>query len=183
MKRYTTFDSNTELNGSTVLSFIININHQNIEKILKTRQLDNIDPEQWYPMQDVLDVFNDISETLNASANFVAIGVAAGEQGLQNLPPNVASMSIAEFFVFYEKVYQTRHRNGDAGYVKTEKVDDNHLIIRMKTPYPDDTMYGVFYAYARHFIPKNKHFTLQYDETLKRRENGGEETVCHLYIN
>lgn len=183
MGRFQSFDPKAELSGATAYAFLININHENIENILRAHHLDNIDPERWYPVQSVLDVMSDISEGFDYSSNFVAIGLAAGELGLKNLPPGAEKFSIEDFFVAYEKIYLTRHRNGDAGWIKTEKAGDSHLIVHARCPYPDDVTYGVLYAYARRFTPPGKRFILRYDEHALRHDDGGEATVIHVILS
>ena len=181
MSRFTSFDPNAELGGATAVSFLTNINHENIEQILKKHHLDDIKLDQWYPLQSVLNVMSDISEGMDYSANFVAIGLEAGVLGTKMLPPSMANMSIAEFMVAYEQIYHTRHR-GNAGYLKTEQLSDSHVRIVTCMPYPDDVCYGVFFAYARHFCPPNKRFTIVYDTDHQNRDDGGAETIYHIYI-
>lgn len=65
MPRYQSFDPNTELNGRTVLAFITSIKHSDIKTILEKHQLDQVDPNQWYSLQLVLNVLSDISDNAN----------------------------------------------------------------------------------------------------------------------
>ncbi len=183
MGRFQSFDPKAELSGGTALAFLININHENIENILRAHHLENIDTERWYSLQSVLNVMSDISEGFDYGSNFVAIGLAAGELGIKMLPPSMANFTVEEFFIDYEKTYLARHRNGDVGWVKTEKLDDSHFIIRTRTPYPDDVVYGVFYAYVRRFTPPGKRFVLRYDENAPRHDEGGEETILHITLS
>jgi hypothetical protein len=183
MPRYVAFSPTTEITGGAILAFITNINYDNIEYILRRHNLDKIDPKQWYSHQLALNVLSDISEGQNASPNFVAIGMAAGELGAKNLPPHMLSMTLIDFVTAYATVFQSRHRNGDAGYVITERIDNNHVTLRFKSPYPDDFMYGVLYGYARYYTGEKRRFTLRFDENHKRREQGGDETVLHLQLD
>lgn len=182
MSRFTAFDPRTEINGRTASSLFTNINHTEIEDILRRHGFEQIDPDKWYPIQSILDVLRDVSKGDNSSSNLVAIGMEAARLGIQALPPQVSHLSIGEFFIEYGKIYQLRHRSGDIGYVRTEIVDADHVILYTKMPYPDDLGYGIFFTYARHFCPKNKRFLLQYDENVARRDNGGEETLYHIYL-
>lgn len=180
MPKYTC-DPQTELMGRTALSLIENIQHHNIAPILKQHGLDTIDPDRWYKMQDVLNVLSDISEGTNAMSNFVSIGIAAAE--LSVLPPEMEKMSLAEILTAYGKIYKIRHRGGDAGEVNVEQVAPNHFKLTMQIPYPDDVFYGVMYGYTRRFRPPGAHFVVKYDENVKRRDDGGEETVVHIILS
>ncbi len=183
MGRFQSFDPNAELSGATAYAFLININHENIENILRSHHLANIDPERWYSLQSVLNVMSDISEGFDYSSNFVAIGLAAGELGIKMLPPGMGNLTVEQFLNDYEKTYLARHRNGDVGWVKTEKLDDSHFIVSARTPYPDDVVYGVFYAYVRWLTPPGKRFILRYDENAIRHDEGGEATIIHVTLS
>ncbi len=180
MPKYTC-DPQTELMGRTALSLIENIQHQDIKPILRKHNLDSINPDTWYKMQDVLNVLSDISDGDNAMSNFVSIGISAAE--LSVLPPEMEKMSLAEILMAYGKIYNIRHRGGDAGEISVEQVSNNHFKITMKIPYPDDVFYGVMYGYARRFRPAGAHFVVQYDETAKRRDDGGEYTIVHITLS
>ncbi len=183
MPTYQAFDPNTELVGRTALSMTSNIMQDEYIDILKRHGLEQIDPEAWYPVQSLLDVFNEIARGgFNASPIFVSIGMAAARLSLESMPPQLKALPWQTFFTSYDKVWQSRHRNGDVGRVTTEYVDDNHLVLRFRSPYPDDIFYGAFYAYTRHFKPAGKNFSVTYDDKLLPRDKGGNETVIHIQV-
>jgi hypothetical protein len=96
----------------------------------------------------------------------------------------LSNLSPVDFFMHYGEVYQSRHRNGDAGFIRAEKTSDTHVKVSMKTPYPDDLYYGVIYAYARYLaVKQGKQFTVKYDEKLPRRDNGGSVTIVDITIS
>lgn len=177
MPKYTC-DPRVELTGQTVLSLVQNIQHQDIEPILKKHNLNSVDPNAWYFLQDVLNVLSDVSDTEDAMTNFISIGIAAVEVGY--IPPEMQSMTVAEFLTAYGKIYQIRHRGGDPGSVTIETVSPNHLKLILKIPYPDDVFYGIMYAYTRRFRPAGAKFLVRYDDTVPRREEGGEATILHI---
>jgi len=43
-------------------------------------------------------------------------------------------------------------------------------------------MYGIFYAYARHFRSAGERFVMLYDEAIPHRDKGGEKTVIHILL-
>jgi hypothetical protein len=174
-----TCDPNLEIGGHSARSLLESINRDNYFEILEKHGFTNIDPHAWYPVQDLLDVINDINERGGAMMDFVSIGVAAGANSI--LPPEIQALSLSEFFMAYGKVYQRIYRNGDAGEIQVKMVKGNHLAITLRgVPYPDDLMYGVFYGLARRFARDEEQFTLAYDNILSRRDNGGEYTTINL---
>ncbi len=175
---YQSFDPNTEIIGYNVLSFIQNVQAEEIKPILAQSGLDQIEPEAWYPQQKWLDVLTTLSGRSSAMFNFVAIGTAIAETAF--LPPEVERMSFEQVIFAINDFYQMQHRNGDAGEIKVDKAAENHIILHVRVPYPDDLEYGTAYGFARRFLPPKTHFTVRYDEDCVRCEQGGEETVIHI---
>jgi hypothetical protein len=174
-------DPGTELRGNTVQAFLQSVMHPDFANILAKHGFADIDPDIWYPLQDVLNVMRDISQGSNATMSLVSIGIAAAENSAY--PPEVEALPADQFFALYCDVYPTRHRGGDAGWVEFEKVSHDHLILRFQSPYPDDMLYGLVYGYARRFFGKGTHFSVMYDDEVLRRDQGGEVTVVHIYLD
>lgn len=180
---YQTFDPKAELNGTSAMMFSNSIMHDDLEDILKRRGLDSIDPNGWYPLQSLLDVFNDIAEGRNASSTFVSIGMATAELSInQMLSADLKSLSLAEFWQSYPDVWLARHRKGDVGYVTCVVEDERNITLTFRAPYPDDMIYGLVYGYTRYFRPKGSHFSVAYDQDMPTREAGGYETILHIHI-
>ncbi len=178
MTVYQSFDEKTEIIGQNVLAFIQNIKVGDIRPILERHQLVDIDPTAWYPLSKWLDVLTDISNESDSTFNFVAIGMAIAQTAV--LPPEVENMTFEEFMFGLDTFYQMQHRNGDAGTIKVEKPEKNHLIIKVRVPYPDDLEYGTAYGFAKRFLPRGTKFIVKYDENTPRREEGGEYTIIHI---
>lgn len=173
-----TCDPNIQVTGTAIIPLFTNLEHEQIQPVLEKHKLDQIDQSQWYPVQKMLDVFSDISELPGSMFNFVAIGMAATEYGYDNLPPEMKTMSLDALLLTYSRIWQQRHRNTTSEMIKTEMVDPHHIRITVTTPYPDDLMYGIFYAYARKLLKTP--FTVKYDDNVVRRDEGGEVTVIHI---
>ncbi|NDJ79033.1 MAG: hypothetical protein GYB65_22510 [Chloroflexi bacterium] len=138
----------------------------------------DIDPDGWYPLQDVLNVMNDMQAAGPAMFNFVAIGMTAAE--LSPITPEMEQLSFEEFMFVYRDVYQMRHRNGDPGSFEPEKLDSNHLVIKLDIPYPDDLFYGLIYGFARRFATADMLFNVAYDANAQRKDLGGDITLVHV---
>ncbi|HEC23937.1 MAG TPA: hypothetical protein ENI95_13565 [Chloroflexi bacterium] len=173
-----TCDPDTELIGRSVLALFENIRYDMIKPILDKHGLNDVDPDGWYPLQDVLDILSDISEQGSGLFDLVSVGISAAR--LSPIPPEVEALSLKEFLLLYPQLYPRRHRNGDAGEVLAEEAGERHVKMIFRTPYPDDLMYGLMYGFARRFLPKGTPITVFYDPDIRRSEEGGKFTVIHV---
>jgi virulence-associated protein VapD len=179
MSHYQAFDLNSEVLGQMVSSMTKSIFHNDIEDILKRHGMDNIDPQSWYPVQNLMEVFNEVSK--NTSQVFISIGMASAQMSLESMP-QIKILPFHTFFASFDSVWQSRHRNGDVGHMQYQRIDDNHLTMTFRSPYPDDIFYGAFYTYCREIRPKDKNFTVAFDEKVPTREGGGEVTIIHIHL-
>jgi len=175
--KYKVFSNNHETSGSTIMPYKDAINVDNFAGIFSRHGLGEIDPDAWYPMSKMVDIFNEMSEK-SQMMDFVSLGMKMGEQ--LRLPPELANMSFLDLVRGLEDTYNYNNRGDDSGYIRGEIVSDNHVIIHYRCPYPDDLLYGSLYGYARRFLPNNAKFVVKYDEKAKRMEQGGRETVIHV---
>jgi hypothetical protein len=176
---YQTFGPDAEVLGQAMVAFVASINFNNFQHILQQHGLSDIDSSKWYPQQVWLDVFNDMVAERNASNNFVSIGMKVVETMVT--PPGVEAIPFLEMMKgFGENSYRANNRGADIGYITTEVVSDNHVIMHDATPYPDDFVYGAYYAMARRFLPKGTTFIVKFDEDIPRRNYGGSETLVHI---
>lgn len=171
-------DPGMEISGNLAISLLVNLQAEDFQPFLEKYGLADVRPDQWYPYQDLLNVFKEVSEQPGAMFNFVAVGMAAVDR--YDLPAQIASMSLEEFFLNVLPTLTGRqYRNGTSSRISVEKVAEKHLLIRTATAYPDDTAYGFMWGFARRFI-RGGHFTLTYDENHTRHDFGGEDTLIHL---
>ena len=178
MARFSIDETNLELTGTAVRSLFVNAFHPQIKPILDKHGVSEIDPDGWYSMALLKEIFKDISERGDSIFNFVAIGIAAAE--ISPLPPDVLRLSPLEFYAAYNEVFQTRHRGGNPGGLIAEPANDNTVRITLVTPYPDEVMYGLMYGFAKRLLPTGTHITVRYVDDSLRRDLGSEETVLLL---
>jgi hypothetical protein len=181
MQKFQVFSPDTEVRGQTMLAFIQYINHEEIKPFLQSHDLDHIVPDQWYPLQQFLDVLNDISQYPGALFDFVSIGMKIIE--VVEVPPDFAKLPYEQVALQHNTIYQRQHRGTDPGEYRVERVGDNHLKVTARVPYPDDFVYGAIYGEARRFLPKGTHVTVAYDKSCARRAQGGSETILHVTWN
>lgn len=61
-----------------------------------------------------------------------------------------------------------------------EKTGDKHITLTVKTPYPDNFIYGVRCGEAQRFLTSGTRPTVTFDEQIQRRGQGGEATIVHV---
>lgn len=177
-RKYQAFDPDSEVIGQSMLSMIECINQESIRPILEKRNLTDIQPDDWYPVQDWLDVLNDLTEDGDHMLDFVSVGMKAAE--ITPWPPELEQLPFDQAIAAINDAFIRQIHRGDVGDVQSELVDDTHLKITLRTPYPDDLMYGAAYQHARHFLPPSANFAVFYDEDEPRRDMGGEVTIVHI---
>jgi hypothetical protein len=126
-----------------------------------------------------LDVFSDIASQPGSSSNLVSIGMKIADTA--PVPPQIQELPFKEIMMgFNDGSYLANNRGSDIGGIEKQVVDDKHIIMIDKTPYPDDFVYGAYYAMARRFLPQRTQYTVKFDEHSPRRENGGDATRVHI---
>jgi len=146
------FDPKAEVIGRSMLSNLQNINKENFAPILQAHGLTEIDPQGWYSQQMWLDVLKEVVETSGEGMfDFVAIGLSLAT--LAPFPPTVDT--IPKAFEAMGKVYAGNHRNGYVGEWVCESFDAHSVYERVKSPYPDDFLYGVTYGIGKRFVPRS----------------------------
>lgn len=170
-------DPNLELQGNSVQALLGSITHENYLHILEERGLDQIDPQGWYRWQDVLEALEEIAGQSGGMMDLVGIGMAAADLSL--VPPEVEEMPPYKFFELYEQLYPKRWRNGDPGWIETDVRSEQYVVLNLYIPFPDDLSYGLFYGFAKRFS-HGARFTVQYDDSVPRKDQGGETTLIHI---
>lgn len=97
------------------------------------------------------------------------------------MPPEVLTRPFTEIMMnFNQGSYLANNRGKDIGGIQCQLIDEHHILMIDQTPYPDDFVYGAYYAMARRFLLFKGPFTVKFDEQLVRREHGGTVTCVHI---
>jgi hypothetical protein len=157
-------------------------NFQSIETvpIMEKYDVKNVQPDQWYPTQRLMDALNELAQNANISSNMVAIGMQVGM--IVPMPPDLVNPTLEQVLMAWNGIYQALHCDGDPGRIDVEKVGEKHLKISFTELYPDDFSYGIIYGYARRFLPPGTPFTVFYDEQVTPRDRGGQEGYTLIHI-
>ncbi len=110
--------------------------------------------------------------------DFVSIGMRLADT--VKYPPGMEQLPFKEALVRSGEAQKLNTRGSDIGYIKVEFIADKHAVIHTRSVLPDNMLYGINYAFARHMLPKGTHFTEYFDKTAPRHDDGAVETVFHL---
>lgn len=144
---------------------------------LAANGLENVDPHVWYPLQQWLDVFNDISAEGNRMYMFVSIGMKIVETAV--LPPEFDDLPFKKIIEMIDYAYKMNNRGTDIGAYIGEVINERHIKVTITAPYPDDYNYGILYGFARRYLA-GEQFTVAYDENVLRCDMDGDETVINV---
>ena len=173
------FSADHEIPGQIMVDFKNAVGADEIIPYFEKHGITTIDPTIWYPMQPLLDVYNDMAESKgDIMFDFVAIGIKTAEQGI--FPPEFASLPLIAILQGVPIVFKMNNRGTDIGSVDLEVIDDHHVKFTLRLCQPDDIWYGVFYGYVKRFSPPGTPFKLYYDNDVPRRDLGGEYTILHI---
>ncbi len=157
MRKYVASSPNAELIGGALLALVKNVNHEDIEPLLKKHGLENIQPMQWYPEQPILDLLKAIADgETNVSENMVAIGIKA----IETIPFPVEIDTLEKFIGSYGTRQKASSRNTTAILV-SEVLGQGHGRVVNDTPYPDDLIFGYLWGASKRFLPRGKNFSIK----------------------
>lgn len=178
MYSFRVFDPRVEVRGRWFNTFIDIVGVDELAAFLERRGLDWIDNDVWYKQQVWLDIFSEIANALQDTLAFVDYGRRFA--AMMPLSSDLHRMHFSRVVNAFNGAYQLHHRGGDAGIFRTEIVDNKHLSVAARVPYPDDFVYGILYQLAERFLPPETPFDVFYPEHTHQRDQQG--VITHLHI-
>ncbi|MEM6281293.1 MAG: hypothetical protein AAF787_03795 [Chloroflexota bacterium] len=175
------YASGIEIIGATASAIFNHTQSNEVMDSLREHGVDHLQPDAYYPVDRFIDVFADWYRTGdNLMMNLVSVGMAVIENA--ELPPDVEDWPLMQQLALPKILHEMSHRPAQPGQIDMEIVSDAHIIFTENTVWPDDVIYGLIYGVAQHFLARGYHFYAEYDETVPRMEDGGDQTVIHLHI-
>lgn len=176
MVQFVSFDPNVEVYGASMLSVIEGLG-EDARVLLAKHGLDNIKPEEWYPLQPYLNFYKDIATArFNAALNLVRIGSKVPEKAV--FPPGIDSLQSA--LLMLDEAYHMNHRGGEIGHYTAKVIRDRQIDIIVNTPFPCDLDFGIVQGLARRFAPPNSNLAVFHDHMAPCRKKGGECCIYHV---
>ncbi len=140
--RHFTCEPGTEVTGTGVLAYINNMQAYDYRTIVESVGLDDVDPNEWYPLERVMNLFNILSGLGNMTPYLVAVGMSIVDNA--TLPPSIdENASPFEVYSLWNDFLQINHRGGDVGTIHAKEVDADHIVVTLRDVYPDDVSYGI----------------------------------------
>lgn len=183
MKHYEATESTLEFSGRIASALVAHLNSKQTANVLEHYGLTKIDVNEWYNVNQVLTMINEIGNGPNATTNLVSIGMEAGRHFVEALPDEVQGLPLAQILQMEETMLHTQYRNGDPGYIRVQQVSDKHFIHDAHNSWPDDLVYGFVYSVVRHFRPANQHFSIVKDKDVLGQDMGGEFLRLHIHLS
>jgi len=151
MAEYSAFDSSVEIIGQTLLTNIKSFPDYMKEtalKIFEENGLVNINPENWFKQQKLLDAQKQIGTKFGSNTLFL-IGKNIPDNAI--FPPGIDSIEKA--LNTLNMAYKMNHRGDNVGFYKLMGHDKTakRLIIQSKTSYPEELEKGLITSLARKF--------------------------------
>lgn len=183
MKHYEATESTLEVSGRIASALVAHLNAKDTAKILEHYGLTTIKPDDWYNVNQVLTMINEIGNGPNATTNLVSIGMEAGRHFVEGLPDEVQGLPLAQILQMEETMLHTQYRNGDPGYIRVQQVNEKHFIHDAHNSWPDDLVYGFVYAVVHHCRPPNQHFSIVKDKDVLGQDRGGAFLRLHIHLS
>jgi hypothetical protein len=174
--RILTCEPDTEIIGQAIQSFGRNI--RGVSPLLKKHNLNEIDPKEWYPLKDWVNVLNDLNLNNDGMTNYFAMGI--GDAKRLALPPNAGNLTLPQFLEQWGATYLMQYRGENVGSIETTKINDQHYQMTYVVTFPDDYIYGIAHGLAQRLLPSGTYFKVWYDTDTKRLDEGGTETILHI---
>lgn len=171
MPKYNAFDPHTECRGEPLRAAIAYVerigNLDAIRPTLAKYDLETIQPDQWYPLETVLDALNDIAKRGPGSTiDLVGLGMGAAEA--TNLPPEIDS--VETLLEQLNALHQMNHRKGKAGNYDVERSGPHVYRVAAHVPYPGAVIYGLLHGLCQRFTPVEGQVNVEHAPSPK---NGG----------
>ncbi len=176
MAQFVSFDPNTKVRGTTLLTYIAAMGEGG-RAALEKHGLVDIQPDSWYSLQALLDVFRDVDRgDFSSVLDLVHIGMRIPEHALW--PPAIQTVEDAFFSI--DEAYHMNHKDGDIGHYFVELIGEDTLKVIAENPYPCDFDYGLLYAIAKHYLPEGKHLVVEHDTDAPCRKHGDASCTYHV---
>ncbi|HEX2621191.1 MAG TPA: hypothetical protein VHL11_13615 [Phototrophicaceae bacterium] len=159
--------------GHTFAFFFETILAQDIDPILQKHglSLSTFDPNQWYRMQTVLNVMQDVyASDNNVSQKLVSMGIRAAETF--PIPPE--AHTVKEAIQAAISMADQMYRNVPRGFGQSIHVSgDRHLQMFSNVPFADDSVYGAFWGIIKRYKPEGNAFVMRNIDNPNPKEHPG----------
>lgn len=135
-----------EIVGQSVADWVDNLNKGLTDPVFEKYGLSEIDPEGWYSLDIIIDLYRGMAESEGGSASLVAMGKASAKPVYDIFE----FKSFEDFIKNGDKPFKAAIRNIPDEYgLSTEKVGERHYRIVNNSIVPNDMIYGYLWEMFR----------------------------------
>jgi len=146
-----------QVNGAYMMGVIDSLEEVHVRPFREKHGLTEIDPQQWYPAQQIVDFYADIEKNGNMF-DLIAIGMKAVEH--VEYPPQVDTLEKA--LGMATEMHKGGWRDGNPGELLVEFIGDRHVRLTFEDlPLPIDLVYGLCYGTIKRFAPSGSIITVR----------------------
>ena len=172
--RFLTCEPDTEITGQAITAFGQKV--RGVSPLLKKHDLVELKTDEWYPLQNWVNVLNDLSKHNDGLTNYFAMGMEDAKTAF--LP--AGDLSLSAFLEQWGAIFLMHHRGTNVGSIDTTKIDEKHYQMTCIVTYPDDYMYGIAHGLAKRLLPMGTYYKVWFDKAVQPLDKGGTETVIHI---
>jgi hypothetical protein len=174
---YQSFSPNTAFLGRSAALFgKVLPDNEMIRGLLIKNKIHQVQPDDWYPVQDGLNFLKDISSNIGPNMLF-AMGKATGESAL--LPPEINDIPSAIQACNY--ALSLSHK-GEIGNIVLHDFnpEQSTAVIECHTPYPSEFERGFFIQFLRKFRNPGSSISVETDLSRESRTKGGDRCFYNI---
>jgi hypothetical protein len=176
MTRFTALSDDHQLRGILIIAYKNAIESEEYAGLFAKHGLAHIEHDEWYPAQQLLDVFSDmLDDDSQDKFDFVSIGIASALS--LGFPPDIDRSDPEQVLRVLVTIHASVVRTSHPGYVHIERHDDRHFRVNICSAFPDDVLYGSLYTIATNIMPEPSHIYIAYPDGGKRHDFGDEFTM------
>src|SRR5271166_5203799 len=109
MARYAVFSADHEIPGRILIDLENAVGSEEIMPFFEKHGMTHIDPNAWYPMQKLLDIYNDMVDNKGGTMfDFVSIGMKESELAI--VPPQFNTMPLDDILMSVTQVFDLNNR-------------------------------------------------------------------------
>ena len=190
MPQFVTINPDIKVNGQTILSVVDGMTAKFALSILAENGIKNPLPDNWYPQQNWLNAFKEISKKIGYGT-LLLIGLKIPDNA--EFPPEINNIhqALASIDVAYHMNHsldgkllydvKTGEMTEGIGHYHYKKIAKRKAEIRCNNPYPCDFDRGIIQAISRKYKPKKSLFvSVEHDESVSCRKKG--DSTCMYQI-
>jgi hypothetical protein len=150
--KYVLSNPDSEIIGLSLLSLEQSSELEEFVDLLEKYRLRGIQPDKYYKMATVVEYYREVMQRPNASTNLVSMGINAYKNFA--LPEGVTTIEQGLRLLQQLLTTNTRGEPSIDSWFEFELVEDRHIRLIERTPFPHDVLYGFIYGIARRLSPE-----------------------------